>query len=94
MTDEQKVFDLEAIERRHAAGSPAQEDYGDLIAEVKRLGGGEVVTESDEMTPAYIHKLRREELDALAEQNGLKIEGLNVKDTQELLIETLCPESK
>jgi hypothetical protein len=31
------MFDLEAIERRHAAGSPATDDMGDLIAEVKRL---------------------------------------------------------
>lgn len=31
------MFDLPAIEKRHAAGSPAAEDIGDLIAEVKRL---------------------------------------------------------
>lgn len=30
-------FDLEAIEKRHAAGAPAKEDMADLIAEVKRL---------------------------------------------------------
>lgn len=33
------MLDLEAIKKRHAAGSPAAEDFGDLIAEVERLQG-------------------------------------------------------
>lgn len=34
---ESNSFDLEAIEKRHAAGAPAKEDLPSLIAEVKRL---------------------------------------------------------
>jgi hypothetical protein len=39
------MFDLEAIKKRYAAGAPAREDIGDLIAEVERLQKKETHTE-------------------------------------------------
>lgn len=89
---------LKAIEKRYAAGAPAKEDIGDLIAEVKRLQGDQPDDETEEggelLSPADIRKMKRDELDALAAEHDIDLEGVNVDESKELLISQLCEEEE
>lgn len=97
-----KELDYEGIKRRSEAGSPAKEDIPDLIAEVERLNpslkkDAEATKEQTEKaeveyTAADINKMHRAELDALAKEHEIDLEGVNVEESKAYLISELCKE--
>lgn len=52
----------------------------------------EVSQEEEQITAAEIRKMKRDELDALAEEYGIDLEGSNVEESKEILVEKLCTE--
>lgn len=89
LSDEQAEAKLQELaeEKRRKAEQPAP-----LMAGYEPEEPQDAAESSDVLEPADIRKLKRDELDALAEKHAINIEGLNVEDSREYLIQELCPE--